>query len=311
MLAENIISKNVVLFLILLIIFLGPLHYCKFCSMAFISGDFLQKHLKKCVLTQIRNIDFKIISKFFQQYKYISKISPNVDIQIPMKQYQYHRCEVCSKDFGSKRSLDNHIYTHKEINKIKCIFCPKEFFNKHALNVHLVIHTGATPFKCDYCQKHFTQQATLKTHLLTHSGERTFQCPQCRRCYSQSSTLYRHIRQYHSGIEPYACSFCSHKFKELSNLKRHIGAKHSEESQKPNVLKCTHCESQFNYYIELTHHLMQAHQIDMELEDGKMECHRCNILFAHKRTFKRHMENMHKIKTRDKNDRQTYTCEKC
>lgn len=85
-------------------------------------------------------------------------------------------CEICSKGYKYKKSLDDHkAKVHKigeldispKIKKFVCHLCPKSYYANNKLEKHLRTHSGDKPFKCPNCQKCFADKSYMKQHLKT------------------------------------------------------------------------------------------------------------------------------------------------
>lgn len=135
-----------------------------------------------------------------------------------------YRCDICSKDFSSKRSLARHtaghankraISTDEDIAKIQecqhhsyrlqnqlhhCVECGDTFSRRGARNRHYrTVHLLIKAFKCDICQKAFTRQDTLKSHLQNHTDYDTkgHCCEVCKMGFESEAGLRIHMKLLH------------------------------------------------------------------------------------------------------------------
>ncbi|XP_052753904.1 zinc finger protein 83-like [Galleria mellonella] len=74
-----------------------------------------------------------------------------------------YSCDVCSKCFNRKSTLQQHLLIHTGENPYSC-------------DRHLIIHTGDKPYSCDECSKCFSQKAHLTQHLLIHTSDKPYCC---------------------------------------------------------------------------------------------------------------------------------------
>ena len=85
----------------------------------------------------------------------------------PDKQY---RCDVCSKEFPRRDSLQAHVRTHTK--PFTCAKCGRSFARPDSLVAHARNHSGNNdrPYKCVECGKGFGVAQALQTHMRIHTG---------------------------------------------------------------------------------------------------------------------------------------------
>lgn len=87
--------------------------------------------------------------------------------------HQTFKCGIdsCDETFSSKYNLQRHINSlHLKLRRFECEMCSKRFTSKQTLNEHLYIHTGERPFACtaEGCCRKFRQASQLYIHKRKH-----------------------------------------------------------------------------------------------------------------------------------------------
>ncbi len=90
-----------------------------------------------------------------------------------------HKCQICSKMYKSKNTLNDHLrYVHQE-RKV-CTICGKSFSSKRTLKQHMdEIHNKAEVYEvCSGCGKSFSRRQWLRNHENKCTGDVSNKQPQ-------------------------------------------------------------------------------------------------------------------------------------
>lgn len=110
-----------------------------------------------------------------------------------------YMCEVCLKGFYKKKTLKEHILTHKEVKTVTCEICGDSFIHKKTLLEHLRLHSGEKPYECDICKARFVTSGRRSDHIKRKHMEKSHWCIICNKMYSMQKELKRHMNKVHNS----------------------------------------------------------------------------------------------------------------
>lgn len=162
-----------------------------------------------------------------------------------------HACDKCDKRFTSRRGLLSH---RKKVHNVfvggKCKYCSKEFGHRDELQEHIKSHTlEEKQYACSMCNFVTPVAARLKSHAAIHSTERTFECPVCHKKYREVSAG-NHMRT-HSDERNFKCPVCDKGFRSMQALRLH-SIRHDKTNCR--MYKCDVCDIAYPYKQALLKH---------------------------------------------------------
>ena len=219
----------------------------------------------------------------------------------------YYKCQLCFKQFSSKKSIDNHLkYTFHNDNDNTCPQCGQHFIQGASLLKHIENNCYKDKKEkriCKECGKVFGCDSFLTRHLRTHmeyvcegckkvfrggkhglkmhrcSAEKLdLPCEQCGKIFHKNGLLMNHIRNVHRQ-DYLICSDCDYKTKFPSNMATHKNNKHLGKGIK---YSCTECDYQTNIKDGFNRHVEAKHS------GNKYNCDQCTYtgtsssLYQHK-----------------------------
>jgi len=142
--------------------------------------------------------------------------------------YKQHACEICSKTFTEKKTLDVHMYYHQKENLLSCPDCEAKCERKNDLELHFRCHVKRTPFfLCYVCFKPFRWKKDMVRHVRKkHPEERTYRCLYCQDKFRTSEDLACHVADSHPEHRSFPCEVCGRRYAQKRYLILHMQNQH-------------------------------------------------------------------------------------
>nr|CAD7400996.1 unnamed protein product [Timema poppensis] len=173
------------------------------------------------------------------------------------------KCDLCGKNYSTKRQLQNHGFTHTGERNYECQHCGKRLGQFGTLKRHIrVVHEGIKDFVCELCQRSFTAKVSLTNHKRIHTGEKPFLCELCGKggpVVGRSSTVV-HLKQSQSlSNSVVSATFktdvrTSRSERRLRKMKSLVADGNSKEML--GSISCECCSKRFTRKIDLRRHKM-------------------------------------------------------
>jgi len=179
---------------------------------------------------------------------------------------------MCGKTFGCDNNLKRHIETvHENLRPFKCDVCSKAFGLKKTLQEHRCLNVVQSVPKKQFVQsvpkkqfvqsvpkKQFVQsvpkkqfvQSVPKKQFVQSVPKKQFLCDICNMVFGSRAHLVKHIKCVHEQIKDFNCQTCGKPFGCVNNLKRHIETVH----EKLRPFKCDVCLKAFGLKKTLQEH---------------------------------------------------------
>lgn len=193
----------------------------------------------------------------------------------------------CSRKFGKKSRLYEHVCVHENPHHFKCQICAKTFQNSFGLSNHMMWkHTpdSEKPFRCDVCGNRFWKDYLLKQHMEYHLAleEKKFACKECNRFFGTNLLLKSHEQTVHGLSASWVCDICAKGFPLKSALEFHR-QQHTQEGRAAQKAQCKHCKLWMKNIRSLRSHLKRCKSDPVCCEICGKECSNVFSLQGHKK----------------------------
>lgn len=108
------------------------------------------------------------------------------------EEVQYYICDMCKKQFKTKRGLKIHISSF------------------HIKSETVKQDQKENGYQCKECNTTLSSMRNLKRHQATHNSEKCFKCSYCDSKFNSQQNQYYHERYVHKTGKQYVCSDCGY-----------------------------------------------------------------------------------------------------
>lgn len=161
------------------------------------------------------------------------------------------KCEVCSSEFHSRRSLANHrtfcngnnLGRYKVGPNPQCGYCDKTYTSWFSVRTHeKKVHLRSINYVCEVCGFHTTSKSSFDNHQIRdHKEQKHVVCDLCQYRCSDKNGIRSHIKSKHLHMDTHICEICAKVFSNVTRLKLHWLHRHTDERKFP----CTMCSKAF------------------------------------------------------------------
>ena len=174
-------------------------------------------------------------------------------------------CQICSKNFSTKRTLKNHSYIHDKTVE-SCDQCGKVFGNKRILRNHKRTHQERekeSVKKCEHCTYESKATNVIRHQKTMHQ----VRCDECGIAIKNNKGLLVHKRQKHHSM---SCVVCGLSFNRCDSLKKHIrthqdreGSEKTADQTKQQIMEfcCEQCGFKTKRSGNLSRHMRLKHNV--------------------------------------------------
>ncbi|XP_055529162.1 transcription factor grauzone-like [Wyeomyia smithii] len=286
----------------------------------------LKHHKLSCDLCSAPIDNFKMLRAHFlsvhNEIPYLNCCGKKLYKRFQMVQHlQLHldpaafRCDICNKNFASKRVLREHQVAFHESSetrrikskrilkprkqrqegeppttdelvlqhyKLSCDLCEASIDDFRELREHFEsVHNEEPYLMC--CDKKLYKKYRMVQHLQLHLDPSAFQCNICGKNYNSKKILREHEKEIHVNPKPIKtvnrvqCETCKKEFDTEGLLKAHQRKSHS-------LIKCPQC------FKDLVPGSLWKHLLSIHGNASQYVCEICARSFRDKRCFQAHLK---------------------
>jgi len=208
--------------------------------------------------------------------------------------------------------------TDSNQDTFKCDSCTKEFSSKRSLHRHRILHTDK--FECKTCQHRFMYRKDLEVHNRNSDSCKRFlkECikvevkEEAQDILEEGNTKENLMKSNKNSIHTLVSSSVKSELKEesirINDEAISIDSPAIKEPDNMNSFSCTKCEKSFPRRRYLLHHSI--------IHTDKYACPTCNHRFSAKRELDNHSKNLYNCQkflkdTESSVPEQTFNCREC
>ncbi|XP_070508896.1 zinc finger and BTB domain-containing protein 24-like [Chironomus tepperi] len=201
---------------------------CAKCREKFPSFEALTDHMKSRVCHSEQSI-CKECGKTFMTKK---SLYNHMASHRPKEKYM---CEVCAKEYNHQFDLEAHMESaHQRVVKRDCVYrcthCNEKFHSHLDLLDHVKEHQREKKEAsrlCEICAKVCANLKAYQSHIIIHKEKKAHTCAVCGKGFSKLF-LYQQHMHVHTGIKAFSCEICNRSYAKRDSLRNHKKRDHPE-----------------------------------------------------------------------------------
>lgn len=196
---------------------------CSGCRQTFRTKKGLDNHFEKCHGPDKQSFLCSQCGRSFSEQKVLDRHQITHDL--PPQLRRNHKCSECDKTFISADGRNqHHAKYHAQVELFFCDVCSKGFYNRRSLQSHQDTHLLRS-VPCDLCSKTYKSRSNMQKHRKTHfllAQSSLLVCDICHKQFRSKNQLTQHMFV-HNDVAAFSCQVCLKSFKKKVYLNSHMG----------------------------------------------------------------------------------------
>jgi Zinc finger, C2H2 type/C2H2-type zinc finger/Zinc-finger of C2H2 type len=154
----------------------------------------------------------------------------------------YLICTCCDLKFRKRFHIFDHIEYIANPEAFKCDVCSKTYDRRESLNNHQLTHQPERhTYKCDICGRGYVKKGLLAAHLrIAHVPDeaKNFPCPECGMRFVTHAIMKCHIKSRHEKAYSKVCEICAKVLGNKLDYERHKANNHGNVAARVQCKAC-------------------------------------------------------------------------